>query len=140
MCFVPLCFFNSHFRVALYYACCNGAFATAALLVDLPGADLNCADREGDTPLHGAMVNGHVECVQLLLRCGADPNLTNHSGHTPAYYASDGNMLEVSACVYVCTCVYALKRGVVRWQVLFEGGGNLFCVDEHGRTLLFEVE
>ena len=28
---------------------------------------------------------------------------------------------------------------VMRCQVLFEGGGNLFCVDEHGRTLLFEV-
>lgn len=103
-------------RDALYYACCNGAFATAALLVDI-STDLNRGDVAGDTPLHGAVVNGHGEIVQLLARCGADPNLTNQSGHTPAYYANDGGMLEV----------------------LFEGGGNLFCVDENGRTLLFEA-
>ena len=87
-------------RNALYYACCNGAFATAALLVDRPGVNLDCGDREGDTPLHAAMVNGHAECVQLLLSCGANPNLINHSGHTPAYYASDGSMLEVSGCAW----------------------------------------
>ena len=94
------CGLSSPLRNALYYACCNGAFATAALLVDRPGVNLDCGDREGDTPLHAAMVNGHAECVQLLLSCGANPNLINHSGHTPAYYASDGSMLEVSGCAW----------------------------------------
>ena len=31
-----------------------------------------------DTPLHMAVSGGHLDCVDLLLRKGADPNVVNN--------------------------------------------------------------
>lgn len=40
-------------------------------------------DIHGNTPLHNAARNGHVEMVKLLLRYGANPFLTNRTGQKP---------------------------------------------------------
>ena len=37
----------------------------------------------GDTPLHAAATNGHVEVVDLLLKSLADPSAQNYMGQTP---------------------------------------------------------
>ena len=42
----------------------------------------------GDTPLHAAASNGHVEVVDLLLRRLADPSAQNYRGQTPLVCAS----------------------------------------------------
>ncbi|KAI9503385.1 ankyrin repeat-containing domain protein, partial [Coemansia spiralis] len=42
--------------------------------------DVNITDCDGDTPLH---ICEDVECAQLLLDHGADPNAKNHEGLTP---------------------------------------------------------
>src|SRR5262249_4920142 len=51
------------------------------------GADPNCADDSGNTPLHRAVASRIVQdptaFVRLLLDAGADPRRTNHAGHTP---------------------------------------------------------
>lgn len=47
------------------------------------GADLDSKDPEhGDTALIKAALNGHLECVQLLLQCDADVMVTNVDGET----------------------------------------------------------
>jgi hypothetical protein len=48
------------------------------------GADLNAKDKSGVAPLHRAVRTRCAPAVAALLEAGADPNLTNGSGSTPA--------------------------------------------------------
>lgn len=47
--------------------------------------DFNLLDRDGNAPLHLALNQRSLQyrLIQLLLSSGADPNLENHTGHTP---------------------------------------------------------
>eukprot|EP00951_Prasinocladus_malaysianus_P015300 scaffold117178_cov32-Prasinocladus_malaysianus.AAC.4 len=45
------------------------------------GAAVDWTDRWGRTPLHWAVVNGHVECCKVLLEAGAKPNFGGHSAY-----------------------------------------------------------
>jgi len=101
-------------RCPLHYACGNNAFCCVARLVEVCPDATSLCDCNGDFPLHAAVATGSIECAQLLLQTGAEPDARNHTGHTAAYYASTAPMLNA----------------------LFEGGCNLFCVDFDNRTLL----
>jgi ankyrin repeat protein len=65
---------------------------------------LNSQNKAGNTALHWAALNGHLEAVKVLLEEGADPTITNQRGHDAVFEA------EVND-----------KREVVEW-VLKEGG------------------
>jgi hypothetical protein len=49
------------------------------------GANPNSTDKHGRTPLHLAVANGHLLCVQALLEGGANPNLKHVEGNTPLH-------------------------------------------------------
>ena len=38
------------------------------------------------TPLHYAAKHGHLDCIRLLLKYGADPNSRDGDGYTPLHY------------------------------------------------------
>lgn len=48
---------------------------------------LNSQNGSGNTPLHWASVNGHLEAVKLLIDAGADPTIINKAGHDAVYEA-----------------------------------------------------
>jgi ankyrin repeat protein len=56
---------------ALHLCGHHGRLKAAQLLVDR-GADVNCRDAAGYTPLISAAANGHYKIVALLLAKGAD--------------------------------------------------------------------
>ena len=60
------------------------------------GADVNLADDDGDTPLHGAAQTGNVEVMQLLLEKSANPNARNSVGGTPLMWAAVYNNEEAA--------------------------------------------
>jgi len=68
---------------------------------------LNSQNAAGNTALHWAALNGHLEAVKVLLDEGSDPTITNHKGHDAVYEAELND-----------------KREVVEW-VLKEGGEGL---------------
>jgi uncharacterized protein len=68
---------------------------------------LNVQNKAGNTALHWAALNGHLDAVKVLLEEGADPTITNSRGHDAVYEA------EVND-----------KKEVVEW-VLKEGGEGL---------------
>eukprot|EP00038_Savillea_parva_P013687 m.9060 g.9060 ORF g.9060 m.9060 type:complete len:464 (+) comp2590_c0_seq2:119-1510(+) len=57
-------------------------------------ADVNYRGSGGNTALHMACANGHMECVSLLLKHGAR-HVGNDSGNTPLHWAVLNKSLEV---------------------------------------------
>eukprot|EP01059_Diplonema_ambulator_P012221 TRINITY_DN2244_c0_g1_i2.p1 TRINITY_DN2244_c0_g1~~TRINITY_DN2244_c0_g1_i2.p1 ORF type:complete len:672 (+),score=240.75 TRINITY_DN2244_c0_g1_i2:43-2058(+) len=59
---------------------------------------VNSADREGNTPLHVAVTNDHLDIVRALLDNGADASVVNNDLHTPlqtALYHSRGKTTRI---------------------------------------------
>lgn len=78
---------------ALMYAARSNAIAAATALADA-GADLDAADPDGTTAMGFAIINAHYDLADVLLRRGADPNLSDVAGMTPLYAAVDMHTLE----------------------------------------------
>jgi len=55
----------------------------------LRGADVNKADRRGNTALHHAIINENHEAIHSLIKNGSDPNLKNNYGFSPLDKASN---------------------------------------------------
>jgi ankyrin repeat protein len=70
-------------------------------------AIVNAQNQAGNTALHWAALNGHLEAVKVLLEHGGDPTITNARGHDAVYEAELND-----------------KSEVVEW-VLKEGGEGL---------------
>ncbi|CAF1456570.1 unnamed protein product, partial [Rotaria sordida] len=80
----------------LYLACRYGRTSVAKWLLD-KGANVNIKllDKSESTPLHGAVYNGHVSTVDLLLSYGADVNIKNKYGSTPIDDARTDEMKQI---------------------------------------------
>lgn len=59
------------------------------------GAEVDLVDVKGQTALYVAVVNGHLECVRILLEAGANPNGSRHHRSTPLYHAARVGRLDV---------------------------------------------
>jgi ankyrin repeat protein len=103
-------------RTALFCAAANNHFNCVAVLLDgIRPEALNHQDIRGDSALHASCCNGNHECAQIILQSGAEPDLQNNKGHTPAH------LCKTAECM----------------QFLYERGGDLFCLDGNERTALF---
>ena len=60
----------------------EGSLEAVEILLD-SGADVNEANKAGDTAMHAAAVNGFTTVIQLLADRGAKLNAKNHSDQTP---------------------------------------------------------
>jgi ankyrin repeat protein len=58
-------------------------------------AILNAQNKAGNTALHWAALNGHLQAVKALLDHGADPTITNQKGHDAVYEAELNDRKEV---------------------------------------------
>jgi ankyrin repeat protein len=52
-----------------------------------PVAIVNAKNKSGNTPLHWAALNGHLDVILLLLKQGADPTILNAAGHDALFEA-----------------------------------------------------
>jgi len=66
------------------------------LLLDHRELDVNAQDAGGNTALHYATVNGQNALVESLLSKGANVNMTNLQGVTPAHSAAMQNDVNTS--------------------------------------------
>jgi ankyrin repeat protein len=81
-------------------------------------------ERTGNTALHMASANGHVEIVQLLIECGANAAVQNAAGNTPIHWASMNGQLD---------CVQVLL------QALQAQGASPFLLNHSGRSAYDEA-
>lgn len=115
------------------------------------GADVNCRDRDGLTPLIWAAIQGHEEIVRLLLERGGDLEARNHNGDTALMWASlmghkdvvelildHGANADVSEPKSGATALMAAAaRGNADVaQVLVEKGASINARDRNGNTAL----
>ncbi|KAL8781221.1 MAG: hypothetical protein Q9213_006114 [Squamulea squamosa] len=60
-----------------------------------PPLNVNLPNSSGNTPLHWAALNGHLDAVKILLAAGADPTIRNIAGHDAVYEAERSGKQEV---------------------------------------------
>lgn len=73
----------------LHRAACKGNQRIVNLLMGYRNRlQINLANREGDTPLHLACEDGHVNTAVFLVNCGADLRRANMKDETPLDVAS----------------------------------------------------
>mgnify|MGYP001261262171 CR=1 FL=1 len=69
------------------------------MLEEIPEADVNVENGDGDTPIHEAARNGSLQCVELLLDHGADVNAQNGCGDTPIHEATENMQTGCLQCL-----------------------------------------
>ena len=85
------------------------------------GADVNIAKGQGRAALHNAAMNGHYNCLKLLIQAGANVNHSISINQvTPLMLAAQHGFLN---------CV----------QELIEAGADVNATDKNGRTALMEA-
>jgi ankyrin repeat protein len=90
------------------------------------GFDINKKQLLSHTILIDACYYGRSQCVELLLKHGADPNIINFFGYTPLLYASNN-----LACIKLLIQAKAdLKYKSQNWTPLMQASenGDLACV------------
>lgn len=73
---------------------------------------VNHQNVSGNTPLHWAALNGHIEIVKALVKAGADPTVVNEAGRdavVEAEYSSQGGAEECAT--WLLRECEALERG-----------------------------
>jgi truncated hemoglobin YjbI len=109
----------------------------------------------GRTLLHGAAAAGNLAIVELRLRLGAEPDITDAGGHTPLYCVANEckaragasvvhALLQAGACVNAsdgvkhCTALHmAARRGNVEIaEALLDSGADIEAPDSLGETPL----
>ncbi|XP_071832043.1 ankyrin repeat and sterile alpha motif domain-containing protein 1B-like isoform X2 [Apostichopus japonicus] len=94
----------------------------------------NCQDGSGYTPLHHAVLNGHRDIVELLLKYEASPIVPDNRGNTPLHLAAwTGNSAMLNAL---------LMKGITRGQVNEQnndGDSHLHFASQYGHTEVVEI-
>jgi hypothetical protein len=75
-----------------------------------PPEFLNAVNESGNTPLHWAALNGHLESVKLLIQSGADVTIINRAGHDAVYEAEINDKNEVVD--WLLGAVEELEKGI----------------------------
>jgi len=113
-------------------------------------ANVNAADRSGNTPLLEAAHTGQTEAVKVLLAAGADVNLKNHAGLTPLMDAARRGYSEISELLLMkgadvnATTTYGLTALMLTaWnghydmvQLLLAVGADVHAKAKDGNTAL----
>ena len=88
---------NEEGQVVIHYACCIRNVDIARYLVEecAVDIDINCIDREGNTPLLKAAMNGRLTIIEYLIKQGCDPEQSNTYGNTPLHLAASNGHLSV---------------------------------------------
>src|SRR5436190_6921509 len=80
------------------------------------GAIPNFCDNNGNSPLHIAVIRGHREVAELLLKYDANPDLLNVDGKTPKMYAEQDHPDIVN--------IFPQSKGIPKafaffWEILY---------------------
>ncbi|XP_064650397.1 ankyrin repeat domain-containing protein 50-like isoform X2 [Lineus longissimus] len=112
------------------------------------GANIECKDNGGNTPIIIASTNGHQEVVDLLIKAGANIECKNISGNTPIIIASIKGHQEVVDLLIKAGANIECKGNGGNTPIIFasinghqevvdlliKAGANIECKDNDGNT------
>ena len=84
----------------LYYAALCGFSSMVESLAKLHPEDVKTRGRDGRTPLHAALCNGHPDTALALLKNGADAGALDDGDETPLHIASWRGEIEVMKSLF----------------------------------------
>ncbi|KAM4864759.1 putative ankyrin repeat domain-containing protein 26-like protein [Thomomys bottae] len=140
-------------RTALHYACAYGHLDIVSLLIEK--CEIDICDSDNSTALIKASQCQHEECVALLLKHGADPNVRDCNGNAAIHYAiySDNVPIAAKLLAYRASIESQTKDGLTPLllalkenkqqmaEFLIENKANIHAVDELNRsTLMYAVQ
>lgn len=93
------------------------------------GADVNSASKNGRTALH-YLIEQHLHVARYLLDNKADPNVVDHYGFTPCFFASELPKTLALLIEYKADVVNPIMKWDKKTTLHFamEQGGNIDCV------------
>ena len=107
----------------MHLAASCGDVGMLALLLgyrkDTSGAGLDLQDAKGRTPVHVASANGHLSCLELLVKHGADLNTVDDASVTPLLSALHNDRRDTAA---------ALVRGGACGNVTDKDGNTALAI------------
>jgi hypothetical protein len=89
---------DSKVRTPLHTAAKFGRSSQLDLLLERKDVDIDAVDIHKETPLHLAAMYNHAECVEKLLKAGANTDIADERGHLPRYYASSEGVKRLFDC------------------------------------------
>lgn len=75
-------------------------------------AEIDVCDKDGNAPIHIAIVNKLVPVVQCLVVFGCDVNMKNAAGYTPRHLAGEEAEGKMAQILYILHSVGA-KRYII---------------------------
>lgn len=69
----------------------------------------NAKSDQNVTPLHIASWKGYLDSVQMILKCGANPNILGKDNSTPLHYAAKFNHFEIVKSLLIHGATYNKK-------------------------------
>ena len=109
--------FGGRGETQLHHCARKGIISSVIRLLSIRNINVNVKDVSGNTPLHWAARNGHVEITRLLLQNGAEVNAKNNYGNTPLFCAAENGHIDIL-------------------HLLVENGANLEAQNNDGRRAL----
>ncbi|XP_076179940.1 uncharacterized protein LOC143153061 isoform X6 [Ptiloglossa arizonensis] len=102
---------------ALHHAASAGHPTVITALSSIPKLELNAMDKKGQTPIHCACTEEHLEAVEILIGLGANVDAQDNEGNTPLHVATRTRHTAIA-------------------QLLLKTGANTELTDQMGFTPL----
>ncbi|KAL0100692.1 hypothetical protein PUN28_019228 [Cardiocondyla obscurior] len=102
---------------ALHHAAITGHPAVITALANIPRIVLDATDKKGQTPLHCACAEEHLDAVEALIGLGANVDAQDNDGNTPLHVATRTRHTGIA-------------------QLLLKAGANTELIDAEGFTSL----
>jgi len=120
-------------NTAFHFCAANGLTALLASLLEMaktaqPSGMINARNDSGNTPLHWAALNGHLDTSKALITAGADMWVRNHAGNLAIFEAERAGKDDVVA--------YLLQVGGTEkeQEIESEGGSAVTMTMSAGET------